>query len=92
VCTVAEPPQDKAQAYGVRALRYTAQPRGDQLREIDALIQSGRVRPHVARKFAYGDAKEALRQLEEGHTTGKLVLDLAGVIADVPDPIYKPGD
>ena len=92
VCTVAEPPQDKAQAHGVRALRYTAQPRGDQLREIDALIQSGKVKPHVARKYAFGDSKEALRALEDGHTTGKLVFDLAGVIAGLPDPIYKPGD
>jgi NADPH:quinone reductase-like Zn-dependent oxidoreductase len=92
VSTVAEPPQDKAQAHGVRALRYTAQPRGDQLHEIDALIQAGKVKPHVAHKYAFGDAKEALRSIEHGHTTGKLVLDLAGVIADVPDPIYKPGD
>ncbi len=89
---MAEPPQDKARAYGVRALRYMAQPRGDQLREIDALIQSGKVKPHVARKYAFGDAKEALRALEEGHTSGKLVFDMAGAIADVPDPIYKPGD
>jgi NADPH:quinone reductase-like Zn-dependent oxidoreductase len=92
VCTVAEPPQDKAQAHGVRALRYTAQPRGDQLREIDALIQSGKVKPHVARKYAFGEAKEALKALEQGHTTGKLVFDVAGVIADKPDPIYRPGD
>ena len=92
VCTVAEPPQDKAQAHGVRALRYTAQPRGDQLREIDALIQSGKVKPHLARKYAFGDAKEALRALEDGHTTGKLVFDMTGAIADVPNPIYKPGD
>ena len=92
VCTVAEPPQDKAQAHGVRALRYTAQPRGDQLREIDALIQSGKVKPHVARQFAFGDAKDALRALEDGHTTGKLVFDMTGVIAGMPNPIYKPGD
>lgn len=32
VTTLAEPPQDKAQAHGVRALRYTAQSLGDQLR------------------------------------------------------------
>ena len=92
VCTVAEPPQDKAQAHGVRALRYMARPDADQLREIDALIQSGKVKPHVARRYAYGDAKEALRSLEQGHTTGKLVLDMAGVIADKPDPVHRPGD
>ena len=87
VTTLAEPPQDKAQAHGVRATRYTAQPRGDQLREIDALIQAGKVLPHVTRKFAFGDAKEALQGLEQGHTSGKLVVDLATAIADVPEPL-----
>ena len=92
VSTVQEPAQEKASAIGVRATRYTAEPKADQLREIDALIQSGKVRPHVARTFAYGDAKAALRGLEQGHGAGKLVLDMAGAIATLPDPIYKPGD
>ena len=92
VCTVAEPPQDKAQAHGVRAMRYTARPDGGQLREIDALIQSGKVRVHVSRKFAFGDAKEALISLEQGHGAGKLVLDLGSAIAEVPDPLRRPND
>ena len=92
VSTVQEPAREKAEAIDVRALRYTAQSKADQLREIDALVQSGKVRLHVARTFAYGDAKEALRSLEAGHGSGKLVLDMVGVIANLPDPIYKPGD
>ena len=92
VSTVQEPAKEKADAIGVRAMRYTAEPKGDQLREIDALIQSGKVRPLVARTFAYGDAKQGLGNLEEGHGSGKLVLDMAGVIAAKPDPIYRPGD
>ena len=92
VSTVQEPPQEKAQAIDVRAMRYTAASNAAQLAEIDALIQSGKVQPHVARTFAYGDAKEALRGLEDGHGAGKLVLDMAGVIASRPDPIYRPGD
>ena len=91
VSTVGQPPQDKAQAAGVRAVGYQARPDADQLREIDALIQAGKVRPIVSRKYALGDAKEALRALEDGHVTGKLVLDLAGAVAGVPDPIYWPG-
>ena len=92
VSTVSEPAKEKAEAIGVRATRYMATPDGDQLREIDALIQSGQVRPQVTRTFAYGEAKVGLRALEEGHGAGKLVLDMAGVIAALPDPIYKPGD
>jgi NADPH:quinone reductase-like Zn-dependent oxidoreductase len=92
VSTVQEPSKEKAEALGVRAMRYTATSNAGQLREIDALIQAGKVRPLVARTFAYGDAREALRSLEEGHGAGKLVLDMAGVIASLPDPVYKPGD
>ena len=92
VSTVQEPSQEKAAAIGVRATRYTAAPDAGQLREIDALIQAGKVRVQVSRKFAYGEAKEALAALEHGHGAGKLVLDMAGVIAEVPDPVYKPGD
>ncbi|MFL6678905.1 MAG: NADP-dependent oxidoreductase [Burkholderiaceae bacterium] len=87
VSTVAEPAREKAEATGVRALRYTAQPDAKQLREIDALIQSGLVRPLVSRRYAYGEAREALRSLEEGHSTGKLVVDMATSIADVPEPL-----
>ena len=92
VCTVAEPSQEKAQKYGVSAMRYTARSDAGQLREINSLIQSGKVRPVVARSFAYGDAKAAFESLEHGHGSGKLVLDMSGVIAEVADPAYRPGD
>jgi len=92
VSTVQEPSQEKAAAIGARATRYTATSDADQLREIDALIQAGKVRVQVSRKFAYGEAKEALQALEQGHGAGKLVLDMAGVIAAKPDPVYRPGD
>jgi len=87
VSTVSEPSRERAAAIGGRGLRYMATSNADQLREIDALIQSGRVRPLVSRKYAYGDAKEALRALEQGHATGKLVLDMATPIADFPEPL-----
>lgn len=87
VSTVGQPPQDKAEAIGVRAVGYQAHPDADQLREIDALIQAGKVRPHVMRKFAFGDTKDALQSLEQGHVTGKLVVDMATAVTDVPEPL-----
>jgi NADPH:quinone reductase-like Zn-dependent oxidoreductase len=81
VCTVAEPSQDKAETYGVRALRYTAQSDANQLREIDALIEAGKVRPLVSRTFAFVDIKQALASIEQGHGSGKTVLDFASSIA-----------
>jgi NADPH:quinone reductase-like Zn-dependent oxidoreductase len=90
VSTVGQPPQLEADALGVRAVGYQARPDADQLREIDALIQADKVRPIVFRKYALGYATEALRMLEEDHVTGKLVVDLSGLIAGVPNGIYDP--
>ena len=92
VSTVQEPAQDKAEAAGVRALRYTAQPNAGQLAEIDELIESGQVQPIVYRTWAYGQAREAFKALEQGHAAGKLAMDMSGVIAGVPDPAFKAGD
>jgi NADPH:quinone reductase-like Zn-dependent oxidoreductase len=85
VTTLAEPPQDRAQAHGVRATRYTAQSSAGQLGEIDALIDAGKVRPHVERTFDIASLREALRTVEEGHGAGKIVLDLASTITGAPD-------
>jgi len=83
VCTVAEPSQEKAETYGVRALRYTAASNAGQLREIDALIEAGQVRPLVSRTFAFGDVEQALASVEQGHGSGKTVLDVAATIVGV---------
>jgi NADPH:quinone reductase-like Zn-dependent oxidoreductase len=83
VSTVAEPARDTAAAHGVRALRYTAASNAAQLREIDALIEAGQVRPLLARTFALGDVKNALAGIEHGHGSGKTVLDLATPISGV---------
>lgn len=74
VTTLAEPSQDKANVFGVHALRYTAQASAADLREIDALIEAGQVKPHVSRTWPLRDARAALQALEEGHTQGKTVL------------------
>jgi NADPH:quinone reductase-like Zn-dependent oxidoreductase len=83
VSTVAEPSQEQALAHEARALRYTAAPNAGQLREIDALITAGQVRPLVSRKYALGDVKDALASVEQGHGSGKTVLDLATPITGV---------
>ncbi|MGN6527930.1 MAG: NADP-dependent oxidoreductase [Burkholderiaceae bacterium] len=74
VSTLQEPSQDEADRRGVRALRYTAQPSRADLREIAALVDAGRVRPHVSAVSPLRDARSALQAVEEGHTLGKAVL------------------
>ena len=74
VATLSEPSQEKAKEFGVRALRYTVQPDGDELAGIAELVGSGRVTPHVQRTFPLEEAAEALAFVEQGRSVGKIVL------------------
>jgi NADPH:quinone reductase-like Zn-dependent oxidoreductase len=77
VSTLAEPSQEKAKQHGVRALRYTVQPSGAELAEIGRLIDAGKVKPKVTRVFRLAQAVEAEQLVEDGHTEGKVVLQVA---------------
>src|SRR5579883_2550949 len=77
VSTVMEPPAIVAQAHGARGLRYRVQESGLELGEIGRLIDAGKVKPTVSKRFALAQAVEAQRQLEDGHTEGKIVLAIA---------------
>jgi NADPH:quinone reductase-like Zn-dependent oxidoreductase len=50
---------------------------GDQLRQIAALLDSGRVRPVVDRVFPFQATNEALAYLETGRARGKVVIKVA---------------
>ena len=74
ICTVQEPDQAKAKSLGVTAKRYTAQPSGDQLREIALLIDKGQVRVTLDQIFPLEKAADAERHLQNDHLKGKVVL------------------
>ena len=40
------------------------------------MMQSGRLRSVIDRRFGLGDAKEALRYLGLGHARGKIVIEI----------------
>jgi len=77
VSTLTEPSQQKADEFGVRALRYTVEADGAELAEIAALVTAGKVKPHVQRTFALDAAADALASVEKGHSIGKIVLKVA---------------
>jgi NADPH:quinone reductase-like Zn-dependent oxidoreductase len=86
VSTVGTPSRDKALARGAEALGFTTRSDASDLREIDALIQSGKVKPFVARRIAFAEAAASLRSLEaQGGRGGKIVVDMSTTIAGVPD-------
>ncbi len=74
VSTLTEPSQERAKKLGVRAMRYTVEADGSELAEIAALVEAGRVKPHVERTFPLSAAADALSLVEQGHLAGKIVL------------------
>lgn len=59
---------------GRRAAFYMARIDREVLDTLRELIESGAVRPVVERRYALGDAADALRRLGEGHAQGKIVI------------------
>jgi NADPH:quinone reductase-like Zn-dependent oxidoreductase len=74
VSTLSEPSQQMARQHGVRALRYTVQANGEELREIALLLEAGKVKPFVSQTFPLERAADALAAIESGHARGKVVL------------------
>lgn len=64
----------EASAAGVRATGFQVAPDGSTLAVISRLLESGEVRVHIDQVLDLEDAAEAHRQIEQGHTRGKIVL------------------
>ena len=62
---------------GVRATSYKVVPDGGALATIARLLDSGAVQVYIDRVFDLDDAASAHRELELGHTRGKIVLQVA---------------
>jgi D-arabinose 1-dehydrogenase-like Zn-dependent alcohol dehydrogenase len=42
------------------------------------MLDAGRIKPVIERRYRLEDVPDAIRCIEEGHTRGKMVIDLAG--------------
>jgi len=77
VSIVSPDTQQQAKAHGKRGLVMLAQDSGAQLAEIAALIDAGKLKPHVERVFALAEARQAHEVSQGGHVRGKIVLQVA---------------
>lgn len=65
---------EAAASAGVRATSFKVTPDGTALGTIGRLLDSGAIQVYIEKVFELEDAAAAHRQLERGHTRGKLVL------------------
>lgn len=76
VSIVQPPAPDKLKERGIRGTIFLVQPSAAQLTEIAALIDAGKVKPHVSETFPLQEAAKAQEKSEAGQTRGKIVLQV----------------
>jgi NADPH2:quinone reductase len=71
-------PLDKAEAkrLGIRSEYCFVRPSGEQLAEITKLIDSGKIQIPQIEKMSFKDAARAQEKNRQGHTRGKIVLEI----------------
>jgi NADPH:quinone reductase-like Zn-dependent oxidoreductase len=77
VTIAAAPPEEAAQARGVRAELFSGRGDVEQLARIAELVASGEVRGELAEVLPLDEVQRAHELSESGHTRGKIVLTLA---------------
>ena len=61
---------------------FTVRPNRQDLEFIGALIEAGKVIPVVDRSYSLTDIHDAIRHVEEGHTSGKVVVTVGAHTAN----------
>jgi NADPH:quinone reductase-like Zn-dependent oxidoreductase len=61
---------------GLRGVRASVNPNPEQLAEMSALVEAGKLRPEVSRVLPLEQVREAHEQIATHHTRGKIVLSL----------------
>jgi NADPH:quinone reductase-like Zn-dependent oxidoreductase len=76
ISIISPPDADACAQRGVRPDYVFVQPSGEHLRQLTALVEKGKLRPHVSKIYPLAEAVSALREIQGGHVRGKLVLNL----------------
>ena len=71
------PSFEEAKARDVRPVWFVVEPNREQLIQIGALIEAGRIRPIIETVLPLSQARQAYEQGARGHTRGKIVLRVA---------------
>jgi NADPH:quinone reductase-like Zn-dependent oxidoreductase len=60
-----------------KPVMFMAKSSQDDLTLLGELIATGKLKPVIDSRYSLGDAPDAVRQVEEGHARGKVIIDLA---------------
>lgn len=74
ITTVQPKYQEEAKAKGIHMEVFMTKSLPEELEQLANLIDSGKINPIVTRTFPLKDAAEAQKEMEKGHTRGKVVL------------------
>ncbi len=74
VSTVSPPSAEKAKQFGVTVAMVMMMPNPDQLAEINRLLESGKLKVHVATVLPLEEVKKAHQLSATGHADGKIIL------------------
>jgi NADPH:quinone reductase-like Zn-dependent oxidoreductase len=61
-----------------KAVMFIAKSSQDDLTLLGELIATGKLKPVIGGRYSLNDARDAVRQVEEGHARGKVIIDLSG--------------
>jgi NADPH:quinone reductase-like Zn-dependent oxidoreductase len=76
ITTVQLEVEEEAKAKNITALRYGAKVTPNDLQQMAKVIDEGKVKPQISKTFPLEQAKEAQKLSEEGHTRGKIVIQV----------------
>lgn len=74
ITTVQPQNQEEAKLKGIHVEGFMAQSLPEELQQIADLIDSGKMKPVISQIFPLTDAAKAHKEIETGHTRGKIVL------------------
>jgi NADPH:quinone reductase-like Zn-dependent oxidoreductase len=77
ISTLAKPSDEKARERHARTSHYRSHPDAGELAEIGKLIDSGKVKPHVAATYPLERAADAQERIARQHVQGKVVLQVS---------------
>lgn len=69
-------PEDEPPKHGVRGLFFIVEPDREQLEEMAKLVDRGLLKAFVAKVFPLAEARQAFELALQGHTRGKIVLQV----------------